>query len=53
MSTESLQNSNKNKVNIYELKSKIHLKEKKEKLQSKIIYLSLLVSFGVIGYFIS
>ena len=53
MSTESLQNSNKNKVDIYVLKSKIHIKEKKEKMQSKIVYLSLLLSVGLIGYFIS
>ena len=54
MSTEILKNSEtNNKVNVYELKSKIRIKEKKEKLHSKIIYLSLLVSVGIIGYFIS
>ena len=54
MSTEILKNINKNnKVNIYELKSKIIIKEKKEKFQSKIIYLSILISVGLIGYFVS
>ena len=54
MSTEILKNSSKaNKVNINHLKTKIIIKEKKKKLQSKIIYLSVIASVGVIGYFVS
>tara|TARA_B100000686_G_scaffold300202_1_gene334559 strand:+ start:621 stop:785 length:165 start_codon:yes stop_codon:yes gene_type:complete len=54
MSNTILKNSQmNNKVNVYELKSKIRIKEKKEKFQNKIIYLSLLTSIGVLGYFLS
>tara|TARA_Y100001970_G_C13981406_1_gene723346 strand:- start:360 stop:524 length:165 start_codon:yes stop_codon:yes gene_type:complete len=54
MSTEILKNIDKNnKVDIYQLKSKIIIKEKKEKFQNKIIFLSLLISVGLIGYFVS
>ena len=45
-------NSDNNKVNVYKLKTRILLEEKKQKLQSKIIYLSLLLSIGIVGYFL-
>ena len=54
MSTEFLNNDNKiNKVNVNYLKSRIILQEKKKRLQSKIIYLSVIASIGVIGYFLT
>jgi len=54
MSTEILKTSSKtNKVNVDYLKSKIIIKEKKKKLQSKIIYLSVIASVGLIGFFVS
>ena len=54
MSKEILKTSSKiNKVNVDHLKSKIIIKEKKKKLQSKIIYLSVIASVGVLGFFVS
>ncbi len=58
MSNETLRNSfNKdvfiNKVNVDTLKSKIVKKEKKEKFQNRVILGSVLVSIGLIGYFVT
>tara|TARA_Y100001970_G_scaffold24218_1_gene28735 strand:- start:593 stop:769 length:177 start_codon:yes stop_codon:yes gene_type:complete len=58
MSTETLQNNlNKdipiNKVNVEVLKNRIIKRKKKEKFQIRIILGSLVVSIGVIGYFVS
>ena len=58
MSTETLQNNlNKhnpiNKVNVEVLKNRIIKRKKKEKFQIRIILGSLMVSIGVIGYFVS
>lgn len=58
MSTETLQNNlNKdisiNKVNVEVLKNRIIERKKKEKFQIRIILGSLVVSIGVIGYFVS
>ena len=54
MSTEILKTSSKsNKVNVSQLKAKIIIKEKKKRLQSKIIYLSVIASVGVIGFIVS
>lgn len=58
MSTETLQNKlNKdipiNKVNVEVLKNRIIERKKKEKFQIRIILGSLVVSIGVIGYFVS
>ncbi len=58
MSTETLQNKlNKdipiNKVNVEVLKNRIIKRKKKEKFQIRIILGSLVVSIGVIGYFVS
>ena len=58
MSTETLQNNlNKdipiNKVNVEVLKNRIIERKKKEKFQYRIILGSLVVSIGVIGYFVS
>ena len=53
MSIETPRNSEKNnKVNVYTLKTQVLAKEKKEKLQSKIIYLSIFVSIGIISYLV-
>ena len=49
---KSSNSDNNNKVNVYKLKTRILLEEKKQKLQSKIIYLSLLLSIGIVGYFL-
>ena len=58
MSIETLRNNfNKdvyiNKVNVDTLKNKILEKEKKEKFQSRIIIGSVLVSIGLLGYFVT
>ena len=58
MSIETLRNNfNKdvyiNKVNVDTLKKKIHKKEKKEKFQSRVILGSVLVSIGILGYFVT
>ncbi len=58
MSNETLRNSfNKdvfiNKVNVDTLKNKIVKKEKKEKFQNRVILGSVLVSIGLIGYFVT
>ena len=60
MSTEILNNSSKinnknvslNKVNIYELKRKIILKQKKEKLHKKIILATIFVGVSAISYLV-
>ena len=58
MSIETLKNNlNKdaslNKVNVAVLKNRILIKKKKEKFQNRIIILgSLLVSIGLMGYFV-
>ncbi len=58
MSIETLKNNfNKdvciNKVNVDTLKRNIHNKEKKEKFQYRVILGSVLVSVGILGYFIT
>ncbi len=58
MSNETLRNSfNKdvfiNRVNVDTLKNKIVKKEKKEKFQNRVILGSVLVSIGLIGYFVT
>ena len=42
-----------NKVNVDVLKNKLFLSKKKQKFQYRIVLGSLLVSIGLIGYFIS
>ena len=58
MSMETLKNNfNKdvciNKVNVDTLKNKIFEKEKKEKFQNRVILGSVLVSIGLLGYFVT
>ncbi len=58
MSIETLKNNfNKdvyiNKVNVDTLKNKILVKEKKEKFQNRVILGSVLVSIGLLGYFVT
>ena len=58
MSIETLKNNfNKgvyiNKVNVDTLKNKILQKEKKEKFQNRVILGSVLVSIGILGYFVT
>ena len=58
MSIETLKNNfNKdgyiNKVNVDILKNKILKKEKKTKLQNRVILGSVIVSVGIIGYFVT
>ncbi len=58
MSIETLKNNfsksaKNNKVNVDTLKSKILEKEKKEKFQSRVILGSVLVSIGILGYFVT
>ena len=43
--------SQKNKVNIDVLRQRIFEKEKKKQIQNRIIFVSALVSVGVISYF--
>ena len=42
-----------NKVNVDTLKNKILQKEKKEKFQNRVILGSVLVSIGLLGYFVT
>ncbi len=42
-----------NKVNVVVLKNRLFLSKKKQKFQYRIVLGSLLVSIGLIGYFIS
>jgi len=42
-----------NKVNVDVLKNKLFLSKKKQKFQYRIVLGSLLVSIGLIGYFVS
>jgi len=42
-----------NKVNVDVLKNRLFLSKKKQKFQYRIVLGSLLVSIGLIGYFIS
>ena len=63
MSIETLKNNfsksinsksiNINKVNVDSLKNKILEKEKKEKFQIRVILGSVLVSIGLLGYFVT
>ena len=58
MSIETLKNNfsksiNINKVNVDTLKNKIVEKEKKEKFQIRVILGSVLVSIGILGYFVT
>ncbi len=58
MSTEIFKNNLKkdvslNKVNVDVLKNKLFLSKKKQKFQYRIVLGSLLVSIGLIGYFVS
>ena len=58
MSIETLKNNfNKdgyiNKVNVDVLKNKILKKEKKTKFQNRIILGSVILSVGIIGYFVT
>ena len=58
MSIETLKNNfNKhgyiNKVNVNELKNKILEKEKKTKFQYRVILGSVIVSIGILGYFVT
>ena len=57
MSSETLNNNlikhkSANKVNVEVLKKRIIMKKKKEIFQTRIVYLSIIVSIGLIGYFI-
>ena len=42
-----------NKVNVVVLKNRLFLSKKKQKFQYRIVLGSLLVSIGLIGYFVS
>ena len=42
-----------NKVNVDVLKNKLFLSKKKQKFQYRIVLGSLLVSIGLLGYFVS
>tara|TARA_B100001996_G_C18622345_1_gene578245 strand:+ start:228 stop:404 length:177 start_codon:yes stop_codon:yes gene_type:complete len=58
MSLESLdynpkKNINVNKVNVDVLKNRVFEKKKKIRLQNRVIFGSVLVSIGVIGYFVT
>ena len=58
MNTETFKNNLKkdvslNKVNVDVLKNKLFLSKKKQKFQYRIVLGSLLVSIGLIGYFVS
>ncbi len=58
MSIETLKNNfNKhgyiNKVNVNDLKNKILEKEKKTKFQYRVILGSVIVSIGILGYFVT
>ena len=58
MSIKTLKNNfsksiNINKVNVDTLKNKIVEKEKKEKFQIRVILGSVLVSIGILGYFVT
>ena len=58
MSIETLKNNfNKdvyiNKVNVDVLKNKILKKEKKTKFQNRVILGSVIVSIGILGYFVT
>ncbi len=58
MSTETFKNNLKkdvsvNKVNVDVLKNKLFLSKKKQKFQYRIALGSLLVSIGLLGYFVS
>ena len=58
MNTETFKNNLKkdvslNKVNVDILKNKLFLSKKKQKFQYRIVLGSLLVSIGLIGYFVS
>ena len=58
MSVETFKNNLKknvsvNKVNVDVLKNRLFLSKKKQKFQYKIVLGSLLVSIGLIGYFVS
>ena len=58
MSIETLKNNlNKdvsiNRVNVDVLKGKILEKQKKTKFQNRVIFGSILVSIGVLGYFVT
>jgi len=58
MSTEIFKNNLKkdvsvNKVNVNVLKNRLFLSKKKQKFQYRIVLGSLLVSIGLIGYFVS
>jgi len=58
MSTETFKNNLKkdvsvNKVNVDVLKNRLFLSKKKQKFQYRIVLGSLLVSIGLIGYFVS
>ena len=58
MSTEIFKNNLKkdvsvNKVNVDVLKNRLFLSKKKQKFQYRIVLGSLLVSIGLLGYFVS
>ena len=58
MSIKTLKNNfsksiNINKVNVDTLKNKIFEKEKKVKFQNRVILGSVLVSIGLLGYFVT
>lgn len=58
MSVETFKNNLKknvsvNKVNVDVLKNRLFLSKKKQKFQYRIVLGSLLVSIGLIGYFVS
>ena len=58
MSTETFKNNLKkdvsvNKVNVDVLKNRLFLSKKKQKFQYRIVLGSLLVSIGLLGYFVS
>ena len=58
MKIETLKNNlkqdiNNNKVNVDVLKNRVFKKNKKEKLQYRVVLGSVLVSIGVIGYFVT
>ena len=58
MSVETFKNNLKknvsvNKVNVDVLKNRLFLSKKKQKFQYRIVLGSLLVSIGLLGYFVS
>jgi hypothetical protein len=49
--SETGETSYKNKVNINDLRQRVFEKKKKKQIQNRIIFVSALVSVGIISYF--